>query len=97
MFEILELLPQIGIAPDRSVRPTGRGNMKLTPRETQVLDLFDRGCLWKQIGTALKISTSTAKTHGLHARLKLGAVSMREATWRVRNPDLRLKAHCHVS
>lgn len=72
--------------------------MKLTPRETQVLNLFDRGQLWKQIATALKISASTAKTHGLHARLKLGAASMREASWRVRNrtptPALGLKDHC---
>ena len=58
--------------------------MKLSPREIQVLELFDRGFLWKEIANQLKISCSTAKTHGLHVRLKLKANSMRQAAWLAR-------------
>ncbi len=58
----------------------------LTERERQVLDLLARGRIYKEIGTALGISTDTVRSHIQRSYKKLHVRTRAEATRRWRFP-----------
>ena len=71
--------------------PTTRGPLapvRLTARETQLLQLLEQGLRFKQVAVVLAISEATAKTHGRNLFRKLGASSRAEAVHVAREAGL---------
>jgi two-component system nitrate/nitrite response regulator NarL len=70
----------------QSVIRTGPGQLSLTPRETEILELLSHGLSNKEIADKLSITESTVKTH-LHSLLtKTGARNRAElAAWAIRS------------
>src|SRR5262245_44337166 len=62
--------------------PTNRGLESLTPREAEVLDYLAKGCLYKEIADALKISYDTVHAHIRKIYEKLQVRSRTEAVAR---------------
>jgi DNA-binding NarL/FixJ family response regulator len=63
-------------------------NIRLTARETELLQLLARGCTYIQIGDRLGVSVRTVESHVKNIYRKLNAHSARAAVWRAM--ELRL-------
>ncbi len=55
--------------------------LPLSPREKEVLDLFDRGGSYKTIAASLGVSVHTVKSYCDRIIIKTLAESMRHAAW----------------
>ena len=66
------------------------GTVRLTARETDVLQLLARGCTYSQVGTELGVSRHTVASHVKSAYLKLDVHSAAGAVMRA--IELRLIA-----
>lgn len=62
--------------------------IRLTARETELLQLLARGCTYAQIGDRLGVSVHTVESHIKNIYRKLNAHSARAAVWRAM--ELRL-------
>jgi PAS domain S-box-containing protein len=60
----------------------------LTPRQTEVLRLLQRGCSTEQIATELHLSTETVRNHVRHLLRALGVHSRIEAVAAARNAHI---------
>jgi DNA-binding NarL/FixJ family response regulator len=56
-------------------------NIRLSPRETEVLSLIARGCSYAEVGTALKLSEETVSAHLRNIYKKLEVHSRSEAVY----------------
>ncbi len=56
----------------KSSRRKARNNMKLTPRQTEVLKFIAEGCTMKEVANELRISTRTAESHKYEIMAELG-------------------------
>jgi DNA-binding NarL/FixJ family response regulator len=63
--------------------PAGEGNIKLTPREEEILRLLAKGCRSKEAADALDIGVGTVNTHVRHIYEKLHVRSRAEAVARL--------------
>ncbi len=64
---------------------TGETWLPLSPTETKLLALYDRGCSYKEISDALRISINTVKTYARRINVKTHADSLRRSAFRRRN------------
>lgn len=55
--------------------------LNLSPREKEVLALFDQGLSYKEIADRLQISPHTVRTHAREVIAKTVAVSLRHAAY----------------
>ncbi len=62
--------------------PAGAADVKLTPRESEILRLLTKGCRSKEVADALDIGVGTVNTHVRHIYEKLHARSRAEAVAR---------------
>ena len=76
------------LSPDAEHRLLEQGgtdedpNLRLTPREGEILDLMIQGCSDRQIAEQLQLTYETARTYGKTVRRKLGAKSRLELVGR---------------
>jgi len=74
------LLQRLATAPARALSGKGnRGRARLTPRETEVLDLATKGMKTVDIAGQLYISTQTVRSHFKNIYQKIGVHSRTEA------------------
>jgi DNA-binding CsgD family transcriptional regulator len=62
--------------------------IRLTARETELLQLLARGCTYIQVGDRLRMSVHTVESHVKNVYRKLNVHSARAAVWRA--TELRL-------
>ena len=83
---VLHYLTRIGTIPDRtSADKLFLDNFSISPREAEVLDLILKGYSNKEIGNALYISFTTARTHVSHIFEKTGVSSRMELVSKILN------------
>lgn len=63
-------------------------SIRLTARETELLQLLARGCTYIQVGDRLGMSVHTVESHVKNVYRKLNVHSARAAVWRA--TELRL-------
>jgi PAS domain S-box-containing protein len=68
-----------GQVSDLVEEPHGHSELKLTPRQAQVLELLERGRSTSQIADELQLSTDTVRNHVRHLLRAVGAHSRLEA------------------
>jgi DNA-binding NarL/FixJ family response regulator len=68
-----------GQVSDIVEEPHAHPDLKLTPRQAEVLDLLERGRSTAQIAAALSLSTETVRNHIRHVLRATGAHSRLEA------------------
>jgi DNA-binding NarL/FixJ family response regulator len=74
----------------------------LTQRELQILKLMVKGYTKARIGTELRISESTVKTHTFHLYDKLGAKNAPHCVWQalrlgILEPPIQVGTEIHPS
>jgi DNA-binding NarL/FixJ family response regulator len=69
--------------------------VRLTARETELLQLLARGCTYIQVSDRLGVSVHTVESHVKNIYRKLNVHSARTAVWRAM--ELRLLVESHVS
>jgi PAS domain S-box-containing protein len=68
-----------GQVSDLVEEPHAHTDLRLTPRQAEVLDLLERGRSTRQIADALQLSTETVRNHVRHILRAMGAHSRLEA------------------
>jgi len=81
-----ELLERAGLSA-RAAPSTAPGRVRMTERESQVLDLLAQGLTNREIADRLFISTKTASVHVSNILRKTGAASRTEAAYLTRQPE----------
>lgn len=81
----MRILDQFRGDRSRRVHVSGRGDVELSPREAQVLDLLREGLTTAQIARRMYVAPVTVRTHVSSLLKKLG-VSDREAALRLFDP-----------
>jgi DNA-binding CsgD family transcriptional regulator len=93
---VISSVPIPGDDPDRAVfavawldrQPSPTAKTKLTPRQSQVLQLLADGASTEQIATELHLTTETVRNHIRHVLKALGAHSRLEAVVLARRQGL---------
>jgi DNA-binding CsgD family transcriptional regulator len=67
--------------------------IRLTARETELLQLLARGCTYIQISDRLGVSVHTVESHVKNIYRKLNAHSARAAVWRAMELRLLVESH----
>ncbi|MFC6839889.1 response regulator [Xanthomonas theicola] len=88
--EVAALLACASCAPIKAPVPPGLERGKLTPRQTEVLDLLCQGLSNKMIGRRLGLSEHTVRGHVQATLAALGASSRAEAAFTARRLGLIL-------
>ena len=78
------LLRRVGALARRDGAQDGQGEVRLTPRETQIIALVDEGLSNKEIASRLQIGLPTVKNHVHNLIEKLGVTNRAQAAARIR-------------